>query len=256
MNLSVFGATGRVGRLVVDLVAADEALNLASVYVRNELDFSLPSGVLVTNSYETFLESSEVVIDFSLPNATQTLLETALGGNGKPLVIGTTGLDSHQLNLVNEASKKMPILYATNMSAGVAVLKRLSKIATATLEDFDIEIVEMHHNKKKDAPSGTALTLAEEIAKEQGVSLDEKRISGRNGAVGERVPGEIGVMSLRGGDIVGKHTVGFYGLGEYIELTHVATNRDVFARGAIRAARWLIGKKPGLYTIEECLGLD
>lgn len=256
INISVFGATGRVGRLVVDLIAKDKTLSLASVYVRNELDFLLPSGTLVTDSFEIFLESSEVVIDFSLPEATQALLETALDGHYKPIVIGTTGLNSHQLNLLEEASKKMPILYATNMSVGVALLNRIARIAAATLDGFDVEIVEMHHNKKKDAPSGTALMLAQNIADELGVDLDSKRVSGRNGRVGERGSGEIGVMSLRGGDIVGKHTVGFYGQGEFIELTHMATSRDIFARGAIRAARWLKDRSAGLYRIEDCLGLD
>jgi len=255
MNLSVFGATGRVGRLIVDIVAKDKSLKLASVYVRNELDFSLPSGTLVTNSFDTFLDSSEVIIDFTLPEATQTLLETALLGHYKPIVIGTTGLNSHQLNLIEEASKKMPILYATNMSVGVAVLNKLARIAASSLEGFDIEIVEMHHNKKKDAPSGTALTLAKQISDELNIDLDSARVSGRNGVVGERREGEIGVMSLRGGDIVGRHTVGFYGQGEFVELNHTATNRDVFARGALRAARWLVGQKPGLYSIDDCLGL-
>ncbi|MFP4332044.1 MAG: 4-hydroxy-tetrahydrodipicolinate reductase [Campylobacterales bacterium] len=255
MNISVFGATGRVGRLLVDIISNDDSLRLASIYARNELDFSAPSSALITSSYKTFLDSSEIIIDFTLPDATQALIESALEGSYKPIVIGTTGLSSHQQNLLKEASKKMPILYATNMSAGVAVLKKLSSIASSALKGYDIEIVEMHHGKKKDAPSGTALTLANAVADARELNLDEKRVSGRNGNIGERDREEIGVMSLRGGDIVGKHTVGFYGDGEYIELTHVATNRETFARGAIRAALWLKDKPAGLYTIEDSLNL-
>jgi 4-hydroxy-tetrahydrodipicolinate reductase len=255
VNISVFGATGRVGRLLVDIISSDDSLKLASIYARNELDFSAPSSALITSSYKTFLDSSEIIIDFTLPDATQALLEAALEGSYKPIVIGTTGLNSHQLNILEEASKKMPILYATNMSAGVAVLKKLSSLASVALKDYDCEIVEMHHGKKKDAPSGTALTLAQEVASTRELNLDEKRVSGRNGNIGERSKDEIGVMSLRGGDIVGKHTVGFYGDGEYIELTHVATNRETFARGAIRAALWLKDKPAGLYSIEDSLNL-
>jgi 4-hydroxy-tetrahydrodipicolinate reductase len=149
----------------------------------------------------------------------------------------------------------MPVLYATNMSAGIALLKMLVKKVAATLKDFDIEIVEQHHRHKVDAPSGTALTLAEFAAKGRGVELDKVRISGRDGVIGARTKDEIGVMALRGGDIVGRHTVGFYNDGEFLELNHTATSRETFSKGALRAAKWLVGQKNGLYSINDALGL-
>ncbi|MCW8954563.1 MAG: 4-hydroxy-tetrahydrodipicolinate reductase, partial [Sulfurimonas sp.] len=173
----------------------------------------------------------------------------------KPLVVGTTGLSPHQLNLLKQASENMPVLYATNMSLGVALLNKLVHQASAALDGFDIEIVEMHHKHKKDAPSGTALTLGESAAAGRGLDLNKVRVSGRDGNIGERTEDEISVMALRGGDIVGRHTVGFYNDGEFIELNHTATSRNTFSKGAIRAASWLADKKAGLYSISDCLEL-
>ncbi|MFW5624416.1 MAG: 4-hydroxy-tetrahydrodipicolinate reductase, partial [Campylobacter hyointestinalis] len=153
------------------------------------------------------------------------------------------------------ASSLMPVLQATNMSLGVAVLNRLVGLASKALSEFDIEIVEMHHRHKKDAPSGTALTLATHAAKARNLNLSSVRVSGRDGMVGARSKDEIAVMALRGGDIVGRHTVGFYNDGEFIELNHTATSRATFAKGAIKAAIWLEGKQAGLYTIYDCLGI-
>jgi 4-hydroxy-tetrahydrodipicolinate reductase len=149
----------------------------------------------------------------------------------------------------------MPVLYATNMSLGVALLNKLVYQASAALEGFDIEIVEMHHRHKKDAPSGTALTLAQSAAKARELNLDNVRVSGRDGNIGERGKDEIAVMALRGGDIVGRHTVGFYNDGEFIELNHTATSRNTFSKGAIKAASWIINQEKGLYSISDCLGL-
>lgn len=252
IKVGVFGASGRVGRLLIDDLRATGGVSLSSVYVRNELDFSIEPSVIVTNDMKTFLKSCDIIIDFSLPDAMQSLLETAIQ-YPKPIVIGTTGLDTHQVNLVKDASEKMPILYATNMSLGVALLSKLVHAAAKTLEGFDIEIVEMHHRHKKDAPSGTALTLAESAAAGRGLDLDNVRVSGRNGNIGERKSDEIAVMALRGGDIVGRHTVGFYNDGEFIELNHTATSRNTFSKGAIRATKWLIKQEPGLYSIADCL---
>ncbi|HHH72448.1 MAG TPA: 4-hydroxy-tetrahydrodipicolinate reductase, partial [Sulfuricurvum sp.] len=156
---------------------------------------------------------------------------------------------------LKELSALAPVLYATNMSLGVAMLNKLVNLASKTLEGFDIEIVEMHHRHKKDAPSGTALTLAESAAAGRGLDLDKVRISGRNGNIGERSADEIAVMALRGGDIVGRHTVGFYNDGEFVELNHTATSRNTFSKGAIRAAKWLNTQQNGLYSIADCLGL-
>jgi len=254
IKVGVFGASGRVGRLLIEDLKQEENISLSTVYVRENLDFSIDPSVLVTNNMHTFLNACDIVVDFSLPQACQVLLEEAIK-TPKPLVIGTTGLDSHQMNLLKDASEMMPILYATNMSLGVALLSKLVHIASATLEGFDIEIVEQHHRHKKDAPSGTALTLAYSAADARGLDLDKVRVSGRNGNIGERTKDEIAVMALRGGDIVGRHTVGFYNDGEFIELNHTATSRNTFSKGALRAAKWLVNKPEGLYSIADCLEL-
>ncbi len=255
IRAGVFGASGRVGRLLLDDLKAEAGIELSTVYVRSELNFPLEEGVMVTNDITTFLEGCDIVIDFSLPEAAQGLLEAALK-TPRPIVSGTTGLSVHQLNLLKEASEKMPILYATNMSLGVALLNKLVRLASKTLEGFDIEIVEQHHRHKKDAPSGTALTLAESAAAGRELDLDTVRVSGRNGNIGERTADEIAVMALRGGDIVGRHTVGFYNDGEFVELNHTATSRNTFSKGAIRAAKWLADKEAGLYSIADCLELS
>jgi 4-hydroxy-tetrahydrodipicolinate reductase len=255
IKAGVFGASGRVGRLLLEDLKQEEGIALSAVYLRSELDFPLDEEVVVTNDLATFLNSCDIVIDFSLPEAAQGLLEAALK-TPKPIVSGTTGFEIHQLNLLKEASEQMPILYATNMSLGVALLNKLVNQAARTLDGFDIEIVEQHHRHKKDAPSGTALTLAESAAEGRGLDLDKVRVSGRNGNIGERSKEEIAVMALRGGDIVGRHTVGFYNDGEFIELNHTATSRNTFSKGAIRAAKWLSGKEAGLYSIADCLELS
>lgn len=254
VRVGVFGANGRVGKLIIDDLKLTDDISLSCVYVRNSLDFSIDPSILVTTDIKSFLNGCDIVIDFSLPEACEILLEACLK-TPKPLVIGTTGLSAHQLNLLKQASESMPVLYATNMSLGVALLNKLVYQASAALGGFDIEIVEVHHKHKKDAPSGTALTLAESAAYARGLDLDTVRISGRDGNIGERSRDEIAVMALRGGDIVGRHTVGFYNDGEFIELNHTATSRNTFSKGAIRAASWLVDKKAGLYSISDCLEL-
>ncbi|MDE7174713.1 MAG: 4-hydroxy-tetrahydrodipicolinate reductase [Helicobacter sp.] len=254
LGIGVFGAGGRVGKLVVDLAKKSQEVKLECVYVRKDLDFSIDPGVLITSDLKVLLESSAAVIDFTTAEGTRALLEVALN-NPKPIVIGTTGLESHHENLIKEASKKMPILYASNLSLGVAVLNKAVKLVASALKDFDIEIVETHHHHKKDSPSGTALRLAQTCAEARNLELDKVRTSGRNGNIGERHKDEIGVMALRGGDVAGIHNVGFYGEGEYLELIHTATSRATFAQGAIKAALWLQKQPNGLYGIEDSLGL-
>ena len=253
-KIGILGATGRMGAHLIQNTVDDPDLELAAVHVYDELKVPLPEGVLATNSIAALLEASEVVIDFSAPNATQELCERAME-IPRALVIATTGLSQHQQNLILEASKEMPVLYSSNMSAGIALLKQLVEQVSRTLKDFDIEIVEMHHRHKVDAPSGTALTLGEFAAKGRGLELDKVRVSGRDGQIGPRSKDEIAVMALRGGDIVGRHTVGFYNDGEYLELNHTATSRETFSKGAIRAAKWLAGQQPGFYSINDCLGI-
>lgn len=254
IKVGIHGSTGRVGRLLIENLAKDQHAKPAVLHAIDAFSFTPPKEAIITDNVKTLLEKSDVVIDFTIAAGTQTLLEAALA-HPAPLVIGTTGLDEHQYNLLKEASTRMPILYSTNMSLGVAVLNRLVELASKSLSDFDIEIVEQHHRHKKDAPSGTALTLGEYAAKGRGLNLDEVRISGRNGLIGERSKDEIAIMALRGGDIVGRHTVGFYNDGEFIEMNHTATSRDTFAKGAIKAAKWITKQPNGLYTIADCLGL-
>ena len=254
IKVGIFGASGRVGRLLLEDIKVTPNMSVSTVYVRNNLDFSIDPSILVTSDMKSFLNSCDAIIDFSLPDACERLLEQAIK-TPKPLVIGTTGLNTHQLNLLKDASEIMPILYATNMSLGVALLNKLVYQASAALEGFDIEIVEMHHKHKKDAPSGTALTLSESAAAGRDLDIDKVRVSGRDGNIGERTKDEIAVMALRGGDIVGRHTVGFYNDGEYLELNHTATSRNTFSKGAIRASQWLVSKEAGLYSISDCLEL-
>jgi len=253
LNIGIYGGSGRVGTLLIKNLQNDEVARVSCVHVLEGIEIDVP-GAVVTNDIATLIEKSDVIIDFTLPQGTEALVEQLLQ-KPKPLVSGTTGLSLHQQNLLKELATKAPVLYATNMSLGIAILKRLVALASEKLRDFDIEIVEMHHRYKKDAPSGTALTLAEFAAKARGLELDKVRVSGRDGNIGERTKDEIGVFALRGGDIVGRHTVGFYNDGEYLELNHTATSRDTFAKGAIKAAKWVVAQEPGLYTIDDCLGL-
>ena len=255
LKAGILGSTGRVGSLLIDDLQADESMSIGSVHVFDELKKPLPQETVVTNDMKELLEACDVVIDFSAPTATAELLEEVIENGGKPLVIATTGFNKHQQNLLIEASKKVTILYATNMSLGVAVLNKLVSLASKTLKEFDCEIVEQHHRYKVDSPSGTALTLAEHAARARDLDLDDVRISGRDGIIGERTKDEIAVMSLRGGDIVGRHTAGFYNDGEFIELNHTATSRHTFSRGAIKVAKWLVEQESGLYSINDCLGL-
>jgi 4-hydroxy-tetrahydrodipicolinate reductase len=175
---------------------------------------------------------------------------------GKAMVIGTTGLSKDDLAALREAAAVIPIMQAPNMSVGVnLLLKVLKDVARVLGDDYDIEIVEAHHRLKKDAPSGTALKMAEVIAQAVDRNLDEVGVYSRHGIIGERKKKEIGIQTVRAGDIVGDHTVLFGGLGERIEITHKASSRDTFARGALKAALWLAGKKPGLYDMQDVLGL-
>lgn len=256
IKIGILGSTGRVGSLLIDDLLNDSEARVGAVHVYDKLTRVLPEDTIVTNDMKVLFDSSDVIIDFSAPAATEALLtEVVENGGNKPLVIATTGFNKHQQNLLLEASKIVPILYATNMSLGVAVLNKLVALASKTLRDFDIEIVEQHHRHKVDSPSGTALTLAEHAANARDLDLDEVRISGRDGQIGARTKDEIAVMALRGGDIVGRHTVGLYNDGEFLELNHTATARNTFSRGAIKVAKWIIGKEAKLYSINDALGL-
>jgi 4-hydroxy-tetrahydrodipicolinate reductase len=256
IKIGILGSTGRVGSLLIDDLENDSEARVSAVHVFDKLTRNLPADTIVTNDMKVLFDSSDVIIDFSAPAATELLLtEVVENGGRKPLVIATTGFNKHQQNLLFEASKIVPILYASNMSLGVAVLNKLVSLASKTLRDFDIEIVEQHHRHKVDSPSGTALTLAEHAASARDLDLDNVRISGRDGNIGARTKDEIAVMALRGGDIVGRHTVGLYNDGEFLELNHTATSRNTFSKGAIKVAKWIIGKDAKLYSINDALGL-
>lgn len=198
------------------------------------------------------VHNADVLIDFSSPSATEAICEAATKAN-RPMVIGTTGHSAEQQSIIEAAAREIPIVLAANFSVGVNALFSLAELAAKILgENFDVEIIETHHRMKKDAPSGTAKTLAEILQKARGT---EKIRHGREGLIGERDKSEIGVHSVRGGDVVGDHTLIFAGDGERLELTHRASSRETFARGALRAARWVMGKPEGLYSMRDVLGL-
>nr|WP_314565924.1 4-hydroxy-tetrahydrodipicolinate reductase [uncultured Campylobacter sp.] len=254
VKIGIHGASGKMGRMIIECLKNEPNAKLSAAYTIEPLDFALPDGVILTDKFDELFANCDVVIDFTIKDGAINLLNYACT-DPKPLVIGTTGLGEDGANLLKLASAAMPILYATNMSLGVAVLNRLAALASKALREFDAEIVEQHHRHKKDAPSGTALTLGERVAVARGLNLKDVLVTGRDGMVGARSKDEIAILAVRGGDVVGRHTVGFYNEGEFIELNHTATSRATFAKGAIKAAIWVAGRESGLYGIDDCLGL-
>ncbi len=216
-----------------------------------------PLNVTATSDPAKLLADSDVVIDFTLPAQTIALAERSAAGPAVPLVIGTTGLSADEEAALSAAAQSVPIVFAPNMSLGVTILNALVEQVAATLgDDYDIEIVEMHHGRKIDAPSGTAVGLGRAAARGRGGNLDNMAVWSREGHTGARETGKIGFATLRGGDVVGEHTVIFAGPGERVEIGHKAAGRHIFAGGAVRAALWLAGRKPGLYTMRDVLGLS
>jgi 4-hydroxy-tetrahydrodipicolinate reductase len=214
-----------------------------------------PAGVPLTDERGQGLHAAQVAVDFTLPTATESNLRACIE-NGTALVIGTTGLEERHLKAMEKAAHEIPIVYGRNMSVGVNVFMELvGRAAKALGEDYDVEIIEAHHRHKVDAPSGTALALAERIAATRGRKLSELAIYTRHGRTGPRVPGTIGFAVIRGGSIVGEHAVRFIGAEEQVEFSHEAADRKTFARGALRAARWVAGQAPGLYSMADVLGL-
>lgn len=211
------------------------------------------SGVRLQTSFEG-IENADVVIDFSLPEASVSFFGYAKAHKLR-VVSGTTGLEADGLRALEELAEDAPVVWAPNFSQGVALLAHLAEVAAKASPDFDIEIVEMHHRRKRDSPSGTARFLAERVSAAANLS-PQNWVHGREGDVGARPSGELGVLSLRGGSVVGDHTIVFAGLGERLELTHRADERAVFAQGALRSARWLLGQSPGRYTMDDVMGLS
>ncbi|MEN8188851.1 MAG: 4-hydroxy-tetrahydrodipicolinate reductase [Thermodesulfobacteriota bacterium] len=265
VDVIVAGAAGRMGQRIGYMVndhpelkysAAFEAAGSSAIGQDPGLIGGWGhSGITIDEGLESVIDKGQVIIDFTFHKATMEFARLAAKHN-RAMVIGTTGLGAENLEELAELSKSFPCVQAPNMAVGVNVLFKLAtKTASILGDDYDIEIVESHHNKKKDAPSGTALKLGEMAAEGVNRNLAEVGVFERNGIIGERDPKEIGIQTVRAGDIVGEHTIYFAGAGERIEITHRAHSRDNFAKGAATAAAWVVGKEPGMYTMFDVLGL-
>lgn len=263
-TLGVNGAAGRMGRRLVALAREDPELRLVAAVEHADSpllgqDAGVVAGVgeLGLAIADGLADKPQVLIDFSVPAATRSALKLCRD-SGVALVIGTTGLTTDDHAAIDAAAAHVPVLQAPNMSLGVNLLFALAaQVASRLGDDYDIEITEAHHRFKKDAPSGTALGIAEAICRATGKSLEKDVVHGRQGGDAQRRTGEIGMHALRLGDVVGDHTVSFGTLGERLQLSHVASTRDVFVHGALRAAKWLAhpGRKPGRYAMKDVLGL-
>jgi 4-hydroxy-tetrahydrodipicolinate reductase len=254
------GATGRMGRTLAALAADDPAFEIVGG-IGSEAEGGAANGFPLRPSPEDagdLARAADAVIDFSAPELLHRLLETqgqALAG--RALVVGTTGLGADEERLLEAQAKSSAVLTAANFSVGVNLLVALAERTARVLgEGYDVEIVEAHHRRKADAPSGTALALGEAVVRGRGVALGGVRVDGRSGRPGARPAGEIGFHALRGGDVIGEHTVMYIGERERVELTHRAADRALFAEGALRAAGWLAGRPAGRYSMRDVLGLD
>lgn len=265
IKVAVAGAVGRMGTRIIANILAGSAFELVGA-LESAGDSALgkdaglvagdgESGVKISDSLEQVMPKADVLIDFTAPETTLGHLEI-VAKHGKAAVIGSTGHSPEQRQAIESLAKKIPFVMASNMSVGVNVLWKIVADAAKLLGDgFDVEIVEAHHRLKKDAPSGTAMTTAEVLAKALGRDLAKDAVYHREGMIGARKPNEIGIQTIRGGDVVGDHTVFFLGNGERLEVTHRATSRDTFALGSLRAAQWIVGKPNGLYSMADVLGL-
>ncbi|NIT30166.1 MAG: 4-hydroxy-tetrahydrodipicolinate reductase [Armatimonadetes bacterium] len=265
VKIAVAGVRGRMGSRIATLVHKTEGLELAGAFeVGGHPDIGKDIGTLlglgslgvnISDNIEQVLETSDVVIDFTSPAPTIAHVKAAVR-KGKAMVIGTTGFSPEELTEFKGQAAMIPCVFASNMSLGInLLLKVVADVAKSLGEDYDIEIVEAHHRMKKDAPSGTALALARSLANAMGWDLQEVANFSREGMIGERKKQEIGIQTIRAGDIVGEHTVLFGGMGERIEISHRASSRETFARGALRAALWIKGKPIGIYDMQDVLGL-
>ncbi|HLL52345.1 MAG TPA: 4-hydroxy-tetrahydrodipicolinate reductase [Myxococcaceae bacterium] len=261
----ITGAGGRMGGTLVRMVQGDAELQLSGATAEPGSPLAgqdagmvargSPADIAVVDALEKALDGAQVVIDFTAPKA--SVAHARLCAERKvAIVIGTTGLEPADKAAIAGYAKQTPIVLAPNTSVGVNVVFQIAGVLARALGDgYDVDILEAHHRMKKDAPSGTALELARVVAEALGRSREDYRMA-REGQIGARPAKEIGVQTLRGGDVVGEHTVYFFGAGERVELTHRATNRDQFAKGALRAAKWLAGRPPGLYDMRDVLGFE
>ncbi len=261
----VAGAGGRMGGRIINMIKEDDGITLSAAFEHPDSPWvgkdagdaagCGPLGVTVASSIDDVIDQGDVIIDFTFHEATVVHARKAADA-GRAMVIGTTGFTTEELAEIHSLASKFPCVQAPNMSVGVNLLYKLISLAAQTLgEDYDIEIVEAHHRMKKDAPSGTALQLAKVAAEARGYDLDEVGVYARHGVIGERKTREIGIQTVRAGDIVGEHTVLFGTVGERIEIVHKASSRDTFAKGAVRAAKWISGKPAGLYDMQDVLAL-
>ncbi len=261
--LAIFGITGRMGQSLLRGLAEAPTFALsgavASVHSgrlgHDAAGEGKPTGVLITSDVRQGIQGASVAVDFSVSSCVADHAR-ACAEAGVPILVGTTGFDAASQAILEQAARNVAVLIAPNTSVGVSVVTQLASMAALGLgSSYDVEIFEAHHRMKRDAPSGTALALGEAVAQARGRSLSEVATFDRTGQSAPRSPGSIGFSSLRAGDIVGEHTVTFAAAGERIEITHRATDRITFARGAIRAAAWLVGRPAGLYGMKNVLGL-
>ncbi|HEX5036945.1 MAG TPA: 4-hydroxy-tetrahydrodipicolinate reductase [bacterium] len=265
VKVAVSGAVGRMGTRIIANILANPDFELVGA-LESPGDSALgkdaglvagagESGVKITDSLDAVMARADVLIDFTAPQTTIPHLEI-VAKHGKAAVIGSTGHAAEEKDAIASLAKRLPFVMASNMSVGVNVLWKIVADAAKLLgPGFDVEIVEAHHRLKKDAPSGTAMTTAEVLAKALGRDLAKDAVYHREGMIGARKASEIGIQTIRGGDVVGDHTVFFLGGGERLEVTHRATSRDTFALGSLRAAQWIVGKPNGLYSMADVLGL-
>ncbi|SDB84321.1 4-hydroxy-tetrahydrodipicolinate reductase [Paraburkholderia lycopersici] len=264
MKIAIAGASGRMGRMLIETVLNSPEVTLSGALARKGSAaigqdagafLGKETGVRITDDIEQVFAQSDCLIDFTRPEGTLAHLEAAQR-HGVKMVIGTTGFDARQKAQLGAAAQNVGIVFAANMSVGVNVTLKLLEYAARFFETgYDIEIIEAHHRHKVDAPSGTALAMGEAVARVLGRNLDECAVYGREGVTGERDPSTIGFSAIRGGDIVGDHTVLFAGIGERIEITHKSSSRLSYAQGSVRAARFLQDKANGLYDMQDVLGL-
>lgn len=260
LKIGIVGCSGRMGQMVINQVAGTEGCVIAGASEQpghDAIGQEAVAGVTVRDDPAAMMADVDVVVDFTIPDATVHHAELA-AASGTAMVIGTTGLDDAQAQVLSAAATKIPVVWAPNMSVGVTLLLALTEQVAGLLEpqNYDIEVVEMHHRHKIDAPSGTALGLGKAAAAGRGVPLESVYQAVRDGHTGARPNGQIGFATLRGGDVVGDHSVVFAGDGERVELTHKAGSRTVFAAGAVRAAMWTKGRATGLYSMKSVLGFD
>jgi 4-hydroxy-tetrahydrodipicolinate reductase len=258
IKIAVIGSCGRMGREIIKIIETDPSLELTGAVEHKDSPFLGSSLGSVTVGYDidSALINADVAIDFSGAAGTGGNLKSYHNA-GRPVVIGSTGFMETEKKEILSLSASIPIFMASNMSLGVSVMARLVYLAAKALDsDFNIEVFEAHHKHKKDAPSGTALTLGEAAAKGRGLDFTKAAIFSREGLTGERETDSIGFQVMRAGDIVGEHTIFFCGEGERLEIKHTATSRAIFARGALKAAKWLHEKNPGLYSMDELLGFS